>query len=314
MKLINGQGDLSGFNQGVVATIGNFDGVHLGHQELIRRVREKGLSMGLPLVVILFEPQPKEYFQGKNAPSRLSSLREKLLVLKDYEVDYVYCIKFTRRIAGYPASEFVSDYLLNKLNIRYLVVGDDFKFGRNREGTVHLLKQWCQPSCEVELYPAVYLNDDRISSTKIRQLVHQGDLQQASQLLGRNYSLCGRVIKGDGRGRQWGIPTANIGLHRFALPCAGVFVVEVRLQSKILKGVANLGNRPTVDGTKNTLEIHLFNFNESIYGELVQVFFLYQLRHEIKFSSVDALIEQIRNDISAAHDYLDLSHCTVNAF
>jgi riboflavin kinase/FMN adenylyltransferase len=307
MKLLHGDKHFSAFDQGVVATIGNFDGVHLGHQHLLRTLKQKADSMNLPLVLILFEPQPKEYFQHTLAPARLSTLREKLHSLKDCGIDYVYCIKFNERLARTSAHDFVTHYLFNILKVAYLLVGEDFRFGANREGDVALLKTLGSSSgCEVQIYPECRLYDERISSTNIRLALQQGDLNHASQLLGRMYSLCGRVIKGDGRGRQWGIPTANIALNRLALPLSGVFVVEVQLKSRIVKGVANIGSRPTVDGTTNILEVHLLDFDESIYSELVQVFFMHKLRDEVKFTSVDALISQIHNDIEAARAYYTL--------
>jgi riboflavin kinase / FMN adenylyltransferase len=308
MKLLHGEKHFALGDKGVVATIGNFDGVHLGHQNLLKELKEKANRMNLPLVVILFEPQPKEYFQKEAAPARLSTLREKLNSLKQGGIDYIYCIKFNHDLAQTSARDFITHYLFNKFKVAYLLVGEDFKFGKNRAGDLTLLQEICSIfSCEVQAYPEFQIHNERISSTGIRLALKQGNLDHAAQLLGRTYSLCGRVIKGDGRGRQWGIPTANIGLHRLALPLSGVFVVKVKLKSTTVLGVANIGKRPTVDGTKNILEVHLFDFNESLYGELVQVFFLHKLRDEVKFTSVDALITQIHDDIAAATAYLDLN-------
>lgn len=312
MKLLRGEQHCALYNNGIVATIGNFDGVHLGHQSLIKTLKAKANELNLPLVLILFEPQPKEYFQKEQAPARLSTLREKLQALKTYGVDYVYCINFNSKLAHTSAKEFIDHYLVNLLKVRYLLVGDDFKFGTNREGDVRLLKEACsRERCEVHIYPELQIHEERISSTRVRTALQQGDLNLAAQFLGRTYSLCGRVIKGDGRGRQWGIPTANIGLHRLALPLSGVFVVRVKFQGRLVAGVANIGKRPTVDGTKNVLEVHLLDFNESLYGELVQVFFLHKLRNEVKFTTVDALITQIHNDIAAATAYLDLNTASI---
>ena len=307
MKLLRGVQHLAEIEKGVVATIGNFDGIHLGHQNLIKSLRDKANSMKLPLVLVLFEPQPREYFQQEAAPARLSSLREKLEMLKSCQVDYVYCIKFDRAMAETPAGDFAIQYLFHALNVKYLLVGEDFRFGMNRSGDVLLLKALgAQYSCQVETCSDFLIENEKVSSTKIRNALQQGDLNLAARFLGRTYSLCGRVIRGDGRGRQWGIPTANLSLHRLALPLAGVYVVHVRMGSKYVEGVANIGKRPTVDGTKNILEIHLLNFNDSIYGELLQVFFLHKLRDEVKFTSVDALITQIQNDIAAAKAFFNL--------
>lgn len=307
MKLVRDLRHFSNFSDGVVATIGNFDGVHLGHQNLLKSLRKKADSLNLPLVLILFEPQPKEYFQQEQAPARLSTLREKLHVLKDCSIDYVYCIKFDKQLAQTQAKDFIH-HLFNNVNASYLFVGQDFRFGKNREGDVALLQKLSVDyRCEVAIYPEFSIRNERVSSTRVRHALQQGDLKHAALLLGRTYNMCGRVIRGDGRGRTWGIPTANIGLHRLALPLSGVFVVRVQVNKRTVYGVANIGKRPTVDGTKNILEVHLLDFNQPIYGDLVQVFFLHKLRDEVKFTSVDALIGQIHQDITEARAYLDLN-------
>ncbi|MCW8407917.1 bifunctional riboflavin kinase/FAD synthetase [Legionella sp. PATHC035] len=305
MKLLRGIQHFSAFDKGVVATIGNFDGVHLGHQNLLKTLRNKANHLKLPLVLILFEPQPREYFQQEKAPARLSSLREKLDVLRSCQIDYVYCIKFDNALAQTTATEFVRTYLFSILNVKHLLIGEDFRFGKNREGDVSLLmKLGAEQACDVSIYSNFCINEDRISSTRIRMALQHGDMNTAAKYLGRLYSICGRVLHGDGRGRQWGIPTANLALHRTSLPLQGVFVVQVRIASKIVYGVANVGRRPTVDGSKNILEVHLFDFDQSIYGQLLQVFFLHKLRDEVKFTSVDALIAQIYDDIAAAKEFL----------
>lgn len=305
MKLLRGAHYPVEFNKGVAATIGNFDGVHLGHQHLIELLKANARKLNLPSVVLLFEPQPREYFQRESAPSRLSSLREKLDMLRASGIDYVYCIKFGSVLAKTNAEDFTSQHLFSNLKVRYLLVGHDFRFGKNRTGDFALLKTLgTEHSCRVEAYADFQVGNEKVSSTKIREALHQGNLSLAQSFLGRTYSLCGRVIRGDGRGRQWGIPTANIGLRRLALPLLGVYVVQVRVDSRLVYGVANIGTRPTVDGTKNILEIHLFDFDASIYGEMVQVFFLHKLRNEVKFTTVDALITQIHNDIEAAQEFI----------
>jgi riboflavin kinase/FMN adenylyltransferase len=307
MKLLRGTKALTELNQGVVATIGNFDGVHLGHQNLLKFLREKANSMNLPLALVLFEPQPREYFQKDKAPARLSSLREKLDVLRHCQVDYIYIIKFNNKLAQTEAIDFARDYLFTLLNVKYLLVGEDFQFGRNRQGDLNLLKTLGQSyGCDVQAYQNFCIKNERVSSTKIRTALNNNDFELAKQFLGRTYSLCGRVIRGDGIGRQWGIPTANLALHRLSLPLEGVFVIQAILNSKIVYGVANIGKRPTINGKKNILEVHLFDFDSSIYGELLHVFFLHKLRDEIKFTSVGALIKQIHNDIAAAKAFLKL--------
>ncbi len=302
MKLLRAIDKVITFPQGTVATIGNFDGVHRGHQALLAALKLQAAQTNLPLIVLLFEPQPGEYFQGKEAPARLSSLREKLELLKKLEVDYVYCLKFDANLAAMPAEQFAENYIFSLLKAKYLLVGEDFRFGQGRQGDLALLKQLGEEKgCFIQSFSDFSLENTRVSSTKIRQALKLGKLKEAYNLLGRNYSICGRVKPGDGRGRQWGIPTANLNLARQTLALTGVFCVRVRRESgQWFQGVANLGTRPSVDGSKVILEINLFNFDDNLYGERLEVFFLDKLRDEIKFSSIDALIAQIKQDINEA--------------
>jgi len=301
MRLLRGLQHIPEFDAGTVATIGNFDGVHRGHQALLTALRIQADRLKLPVLVILFEPQPGEYFLSASAPARLSSLREKLTVLRQCGVDYVYCLKFDKRLSLLSATEFAEQFIFSCLRVNYILIGRDFRFGSNRQGDVDLLKTLAKKSAAcVQTFADFAIAEERVSSTKIRNMLQRGELSQAANLLGRPYSLCGRVIQGDGRGRQWGIPTANLSLHRINLPIRGVFCVQVQRGKQLLYGVANIGSRPTVDGSKNSLEIHFFDFDESLYGDLLHVFFLHKLRDEVKFSSIDALIAQIHDDITAA--------------
>ncbi len=308
MKLLRGFRNFPDFTKGTVTTIGNFDGVHLGHQALLQALNAEATRLQKPSVVILFEPQPAEYFRPEQAPARLTSLREKLAVLKSSRIDYVLCLKFDERLALMPAQIFAENYFFSLLKSSYLLIGKDFRFGKGRAGDSNLLTQLAANyGCRVETFSDFAIKSNRVSSTKIREALAQGELKLAAELLGRTFSLCGRVVKGDGRGRQWGIPTANLGIQRLMLPLKGVFCVQVRRKGgELLKGVANLGSRPTVDGSKNSLEIHLFDFDDNLYGEMLEVFFLHKLRDEVKFSSVDTLIAQIHNDIDSAR----LEFCT----
>ncbi|MBA2651959.1 MAG: bifunctional riboflavin kinase/FAD synthetase [Tatlockia sp.] len=315
MKLLRGLTNFPVFVNGSVATIGNFDGVHLGHQALLKNLRAEADRLQLPVVVLLFEPQPAEYFRPEQAPARLTSLREKLAVLKSSRVDFVYCLKFDEALALMSAQDFAQEYFFSLLNCKYLLLGQDFRFGQGRLGDVNLLQELgLSHGCRVRSFADFSIKDNRVSSTKIRTALEQGALEEATDLLGRTFSLCGRVIKGDGRGRQWGIPTANLAMHRLKLPIHGVFCVQVHsIEGRFINGVANLGSRPTVDGTKNTLEIHLFDFDENLYGEMLQGFFLHKLRDEVKFSSVDALIAQIHDDIAAAKSEFRRRHFTLSS-
>ncbi len=305
MKLLRGLRQISELQVGTAATIGNFDGVHSGHQALLKVLRLQADRMHLPLLVMLFEPQPGEYFHGQQAPARLSSFREKVEVLHQVGVDYVCCLKFDNYLASMAAIDFAERIIFSLLQAKYLLIGEDFRFGCGRLGDIALLNELGrQAACIVEPFPDFFIDNQRVSSTKIRQALQLGELDYASMLLGRSYSMCGRVVYGDGRGRQWGVPTANLSLRRSTLPLKGVFCVRVMRQGKpVLAGVANIGCRPTVDGSKNVLEIHLFDVDESLYGEMLQVCFLHKLRDEMKFASVDALVAQIHNDVAAAKNW-----------
>lgn len=304
MKLLRGVVNLPNFADGVVATIGNFDGVHLGHQNLLNALKKEAKKRNLPSLVIMFEPQPREYFQQEKAPARLASVREKIKMLQDVGVDYVYCMHFNAKIASTSAVDFANNLLFSLLKVKYILVGEDFHFGQNRQGDVALLGQLgAEHGCSVAVYSDFKVGQAKVSSSKIREALDLGLFDLAAQYLGRPYSICGRILAGDQRGRQWGIPTANVSLKRISIPLHGVFVVEALVAGKTHKGVANIGNRPTVDGSKNVLEVHLFDFNDSIYGELMQVTFLHKIRGEVKFTTVDALIDQIHRDIAQAKEY-----------
>lgn len=305
MKLLHGFQPIPEIAGGTVATIGNFDGVHRGHQALLNAARIQASSMKLPMLAMLFEPQPSEYFHCHGAPARLSSLRDKVSLLFQCGADYVWCLKFDQYLASMTANQFADRFIFSLLQAKYLLIGEDFRFGHDRLGDVGLLNELGQQqSCTVKIFPDFFIDTQRVSSTKIRQALHEGKLDYAAKLLGRNYSMSGRVIHGAGRGRQWGIPTANISMHHKALPLNGVFFVKVKRKGKpLLSGVANIGCRPTIDGTKNSLEVHLFDFDESLYGEVLEVYFLHKLRDEIKFSSVEELVSQIHKDIAGAQVY-----------
>lgn len=307
MQLLFGSRPIPALAEGCVATTGNFDGVHLGHQALLAQLKAQAIQKKLPLLVILFEPQPGEYFRGKQAPARLSSLREKLAFLRQCQVDYVYCLRFNNALANMPADTFAQQYFFSQLNVSYLLLGEDFRFGRGRSGDVALLKKLAATSsCTVDIFEDFRLHDQRVSSTDIRKALAQGDLDTASALSGRSYSMCGRVIHGAGQGRKWGIPTANLAMRRKSLPLRGVFCVCSKLpDGRLINGVANLGSRPTVDGSKNVLEIHLFDFNQTLYGDLLEVRFLHKLRDEIRFASLDALITQIHDDVAIAKNWFE---------
>lgn len=307
MQVIRGLHNLRPEHRGCVATIGNFDGVHLGHQAVFRLLQEKAAALGLPVTVVVFEPQPLEFFRPDCAPARLTRLREKLRALEDAGIDRVLVLEFNRHLAGIEAEQFVRSLLLDGLGVGYLYVGDDFRFGKDRRGDMEMLRRFgLQAGFGVEAMGSYQLHGERVSSTRIRELLVAGELALAEQLLGRPYRICGRVAHGDARGRTIGFPTANVDLHRRVSPLSGVYAVSVRgLQEAPLPGVANIGRRPTVAGDdRYLLEVHLFDFNREIYGQHVEVEFHQQIRDEMKFDSFEALRRQIERDARQARELL----------
>lgn len=291
---------------GSVVTIGNFDGVHTGHRAVIELLADTGKQLGLPVCVVLFEPQPLEYFNAKAAPARLMRLREKLIRLAELPVDHVVLLRFNRSLAGMSPEAFIQEVLIDCLHVRYLVIGDDFRFGKNRRGNFALLKEvGAQNGFEVSDTASVLLEGERVSSTLIREALAQGDLTRAERLLGRPYSICGRIIHGRKLGRDLGFPTANINIQRKNTPLQGVFAVTMSgIDSKPMPGVANIGFRPTVSGTRTVvLEVHLLDFSADLYGKKVDVTFLKKLRDEHKFNGISELRDQIEKDVNAARRY-----------
>ncbi|MCB1875416.1 MAG: bifunctional riboflavin kinase/FAD synthetase [Chromatiales bacterium] len=303
MEIIRGHQNLCERHRGCVATIGNFDGVHLGHQVVLSQVANQARRLGLPAVVILFEPQPMEYFAPDRAPSRLMHFRDKIHALETQPVDRVLCLRFGPYLSGLTAEEFVRIILVEGLGVRHLVVGDDFRFGKGRGGDFALLERsGAAFGFEVSNTHSFFLDDARVSSTRIRNALEEGDLGTAKRLLGRDFSVSGRVAHGNKLGRTIGFPTANILLKRKVSPVRGVFAVRTHgVVDGPVNGVANVGTRPTVDGgTRMLLEVHLFDFSATIYGAHVFVDFLHRLRDERRFESFDALKEQIQRDAQAA--------------
>ncbi len=305
MKVIRGYSRIA---RPLAATIGNFDGVHLGHKAMLTQLITQANKRQLPVCVILFEPQPAEYFNRQQAPARLSSLREKVAELERCGVQYVICLPFAEKLASMEAREFVTNILFDRLNVRYLLVGEDFRYGHKRQGNYALLVTEAKHfGAEVNCFPDFVETGQRVSSTRVRKALMEADFTRAQILLGHPYRLCGRVLHGAQRGRKWGIPTANIALHRANLVLHGVYHVLVyRTNNQCLPAIANIGTRPTVDGSKAYLEVHILDFDSSLYGEMLQVEFLHKLREERKFSSIEALIAQIRCDIHSSYDFFNI--------
>jgi riboflavin kinase / FMN adenylyltransferase len=282
--------------------IGNFDGMHLGHQAILKRLSEVAAAQNLACSLLTFEPHPREFFSPANAPARLTSMREKLELFAEHGVENAYVCQFDAAFAAMDAAEFIEQVLRRSLDARVVLVGEDFRFGAGRAGGV---QDFSSSGIWVESLPDVLLHGVRVSSTAVRQALSSGDLAWAKRLLGRPYSISGHVVHGDKLGRELGYPTANVQMHHDRPPLTGIYAVKLSgLEQGDLPGVASLGVRPTLkqDG-KPTLEVHLFDFDRDIYGQHVRVHFMKKIREEEKFSNLEALQRQIGLDEQAARDY-----------
>lgn len=308
MQLIRGFQNLCSHHQGCAVTIGNFDGVHTGHVAVLNGLKKYAGELDIPTLVIVFEPQPLELFQPDKAPARLSKLTDKITLLEKQGIDYVLCAYFKDCLKSLPAEEFVDKILKQALAAKFVMVGDDFRFGRGCGGDFSLLKKMSKGAFRVIDTSTLCVTDQRVSSTRIRQLLAEGDFQAANQLLGYRYSMNGRVANGQRLGRTLGVPTANVALKRVNSPLHGVYAVLVLIrvdedQKQTYQGVANVGIRPTVNGKQSLLEAHLFNFNGDLYGKKITVQFEYKIRNEVRFDSIDDLKQQIYEDINTAQQY-----------
>lgn len=308
MELIRGLHNLRPRHHGCVATIGAFDGVHLGHQAVIRHLLEKAQAFDLPSVIIVFEPLPREYFSPVQAPARIMSFGEKYRALEALGVDRLLRIRFNERFRAMSAQRFVDDIFVAALGVRYVVLGDDFRFGAGREGDFDFIRaEGERYGFEAVTTPTFSIAGERVSSTRIRQALEAADFPETERLLGRPYSIAGRVIYGRQLGRTIGVPTANVELRRLRSPLSGVYAVEVSGAGlHQVPGVANIGVRPTVDESiKANLEVHLLDQQVDLYGRRIEVTFRHKLRDEVKFESVDALREQIGKDINKVRDWFE---------
>ncbi len=284
-------------------TIGNFDGVHRGHQAMLDRLTEAAEDLTLPAAVLTFDPHPREFFARGSAPGRLSTLRDKLEQFAARGIAQVHVLRFNAALAALSPQAFIEDVLVRRIGVRWVLVGDDFRFGRNRLGDLALLRREAT-SFSVEALPAVQADDRRVSSTAVREALAAGQLERAAVLLGRPYAIAGRVAHGDKLGRGLGFPTANI-ILRHRVPLTGIFAVRILgLGASARNGVASLGVRPTVkaDG-RPLLEVFVFDFDQAIYGRRVTVEFLHKLRDEELYPDIVALTKQIRVDVAQARDY-----------
>lgn len=289
-----------------VVTIGNFDGLHRGHQAMLARLKEEAARRNLPSCVLTFEPHPREFFSPANAPARLSSLREKAELIRAAGIERLHVCRFNQSFSALSPERFIETVLVGTLQAKWILVGDDFRFGAKRAGDFTLLKQAGQTlGFETAFLPTVEINGGRSSSTAVREALAAGDMAGAAQLLGRPYSISGHVVHGDKLGREIGFPTANIQLQHNRPPLAGIFAVEVcGLDGSPLPGVASLGTRPTVkENGRPTLEAFIFDFNGELYGRRLRVDFLKKLRDEEKYPDLDALIAQINRDADNARSF-----------
>ena len=301
MELIRGLHNLKN-QSGCALTIGNFDGVHAGHQEIIKKLVSTAKNLNVPSLVVSFSVTPESFFGRPKA--RLSSFRDKHLYLKSLGVDKHLLIRFNKSFSQISAHSFIEDVLVKKIKAKYCYVGDDFRFGKDRLGDCNMLQEHSiDYGFSVETVDGVSIDNQRVSSSAIRKLLSSGDFQTAEKLLGRPFAISGRVAHGDKQGRKIGFPTANISIRRKLSPVLGVFSVLIRINNITYKGVCNVGKRPTLGGLKVLLEVFIFDFNQEIYGSRVTVFFKQKCREEIKFNSLEELKNQIKKDVKNSKQY-----------
>ena len=303
MQVFRGLPDLAGSLRPIALTIGNFDGVHLGHQAMLARLSEAAEDLNLPSAVLTFDPHPREFFAPGAAPPRLSTLRGKLEQFAAHGVAQIHVARFDAALAALPAERFIDDVLVRRLGTRWVLVGDDFRFGRGRSGDLALLRR-SATAFSVEAMPTVVVDGERASSSAVRAALAAGELDHAARLLGRPYAIGGKVAHGDKLGRSLGFPTANIVL-RHAPPLTGIFAVRVHGLGDVGRaGAASLGVRPTVKaGAKPLLEVFIFDFDQPVYGRRVVVEFLRKLRDEERYADLDTLTRQIRADVAQAREF-----------
>lgn len=287
-------------------TIGNFDGLHLGHQAVLELLKSQAHNFNIASAIMTFEPYPKAFFEPNNAPSRLTSLSEKIVELAHFNLDALFCFTFNRTLATLSAEEFIEQILVKYLNIKILIVGHDFHFGFKRQGNYTLLEKASKTyGFELLSLEPFLLENERVSSTRIRELLDQGNLIAANRLLGHPFFIIGHVGYGAQRGRTWGFPTANIVLHKRKLPLTGIYAVKLEILStkEEYNGVASIGIRPMYYEPKGILEVYLLNFTGNLYSQKVKITFLHKIREEKKFSNESLLIQQIADDVNQAKNF-----------
>ena len=308
MRLVRHLSDIpfAELREGSVVTIGAYDGLHLGHEQLLHRVRMAADEFKRPSVVMSFEPTPKEFFGGDKPPARLMRFREKYDSLAAHGIDIFYCPRFDEEMRSISADDFIRRILIHGLAARHIVVGDDFHFARRREGTIeHLQRASAALGYHVEQVPSIIVDGQRVSSTAIRDALWSGELELATALLGRPYRMSGKVVIGERVGRSLGYPTANVDLRRRQSAVMGIFAVRVQgLAGGTRDAVASVGTRPTFNGTKPLLEVHIFDFDQDIYGAYIHVDFIARLRGQVKYDEVEELVAQMHRDADNAKSVL----------
>ncbi len=311
MQLIRYLSEFKGTSTGLAIAIGNFDGLHLGHQAVIACMKSKAKRFNLTPAVMIFEPQPLEYFSKDKSPARIYSLRDKLQALEVAGVKLVFCMRFDAEFASMSAEDYVLNLLHTKLGVKSVTVGTLFTFGKGGKYTIDDLREiGSSVGMEASAIDGVLLHGKRISSTAIREMLKLGDLDGAKEALGRDYSMSGLVVHGHGIGRNLGFPTANVNVNRRVSPLRGVYAVKILSAYGIFDGMANVGVRPTVsnNGSKVILEVHIFDFKQSLYGESIRVFFIRKIRDEKKFNNIDELRLQLEQDAKSAKVMLKDHH------
>ena len=306
MEIIRKEKDFKRSFRNPVLTIGNFDGVHVGHQRIFQLVKEKAKEIGGESIVYTFEPHPVEVLAPERRPLWITTLDEKLRLIEEQGIDAIILANFTLKFASQIPEEFVRNILYDQIKVRQVFVGHDFTFGKDRRGNIALLKELGQKlGFTAEVVEAVRVGGTVVSSTRIREFVQKGEMQEAAKLLGRNYLLTGKVIHGHGRGsKKLGFPTANLKTTGVLFPKPGIYAVWAIYEGKRYEGVANLGWNPTFHDQKFSFEAHILHFNQEIYGEPLRVEFVERLRDEVTFRGPEELIAQIKKDISRAKNIL----------
>ncbi|MBM4338101.1 MAG: bifunctional riboflavin kinase/FAD synthetase [Deltaproteobacteria bacterium] len=298
MELIKGIENLKRPFRNPVVTLGNFDGIHLGHQRIFEKIKEEARRLAGASVVVTFEPHPLKILSPEQCPPLLTPFKKKMMLIEQTGVEKVLCIQFTKTFAEITPVEFVKNILEGKLGAKKIIVGYNYRFGRGKSGNAQSLRETCSRlGIEVEVVEALTIDDTVVSSSKIREFIREGEVERASKLLGRDYPVMGKVIQGAQRGHALGFPTANLEITEELYPKPGVYAVNIEWHGQRWNGLANVGFNPTFDGKVLTLEVHILHFDHEIYGDEIQVSFIRRIRNEIRFHSQQELIEQIRKDI-----------------